>query len=219
MGWKASCIFASQLHEPKLLNSPSHDPAMALRIAACLPLKAEPTEETTLELGMHPDDLTIGAYGQSLIIGHHELSNTCFDGNVPPVIHGINEILPNCHSLAISLHSVVNLYGYALFDGLNLVRARAGSADDGEFLDIGEWVEEEQQLFAKSELRNGERVFFDEIDGEIEEHDHSSYGEEFVFELSKRYFGERLDCIDFWDLKMETFKPIKTSIIGRLFGR
>ena len=86
------------------------------------------------------------------------------------------------------------------------------------FLDVGDQLPEEHALFANSEMRDGERVFFQEINGEIEEFDHSSIGEEFVFELSKRYFGQRVDCVDVWELMMEAFVPVRKTFFQRLFG-
>jgi hypothetical protein len=119
--------------------------------------------------------------------------------------------------LAIQLQSVVNLFGYAYFEHGKLIRARAGSADDGVFLDDGEWLPEEQRLFAKSIVRNGHRVFEQEINGEIEEFSEDALGEEFVFELSRRFFGRRIDEFDAWDLRMQEFKSGK-SFVRRLFG-
>lgn len=220
MGWKASCIVASQHDSPQLETLPPYNAELAQRIVTALPIaEHRPIKVTTFEEGIHPDQLTVGAYDGSVIIGHHAFTDSCFAGKVPDVIRAINSVLPKARALAISLHSVVNLYGYAYFDGLSLIRARAGSADDGVFVDIGEWLPEERPLFAKSELRNGERIFFEEINGTIEEFDHSAFGEEFVFELSKRFFGQRIDCSECWDLKMEIFAPVRKSLFQRLFGR
>ena len=103
MGWKAACIVASRLKEPNLRAFPPHDPEFARRIAAALPIRqVKPVEVTSFEEGMHPDRLTIGAYAGSLIIGDHSLCNSCFNGDVPPVIHAINEVLPNATVLAMS---------------------------------------------------------------------------------------------------------------------
>jgi len=119
----------------------------------------------------------------------------------------------------MGLHSVVNYYGYALFQGTTLLRVRAGSADDGVIVDQGAWLPEEQQLFAKSIVRDGERFFLQEIDGTVEEFDHSAYGEEFVFDLSRRFFGKRIDQMDTWEIEMESFAAAPKPLWKRLFGK
>jgi hypothetical protein len=128
-------------------------------------------------------------------------------------------LLPQSTILALELHSVVNLYGYALFQNCQLVRGRAGSAEDGVFLDTGDPLPEEQPLFAKSVPNSdGDQVWLDEFDGVTEEMDHSCMGEEFVFEISQRFFGERFDCFDHDELSMSEYKSTSKTIWQRLFG-
>ncbi len=57
-------------------------------------------------------------------------------------------------------------------------------------------MEEEKDLLKKSELdSNGNRIYFlDDFPDEKMTED--QMGEDFVFEISKRYFGERIDCND-----------------------
>ena len=220
MGWKTSIIIASQSEQPNLAHDGRHDADAAARIAAALPGDFEFVGESTFEEGAYPrnGNLYVGAYGSSLVIGHLDLAASCFNGDVPPVVNAINAVLPHASILALELHSVVNLYGYALFENNTLVRARAGSADDGVFLDVGEPIPEEQPLFEKAVVNtDGEQVWIYEFDGVPEEMDHSCMGEEFVFEISRRFLGERFDDFDHDELMMSEFKS--KSFWQRLFGR
>lgn len=220
MGWKAGCIIASQRPAPWLPSIPRQDPGFARRIAAALPLgPMRSVELKSFEEGIYSQRLMIGAYDRSLIIGHDELSLSCLSGETPPVVHAIDALLPRATSLVLGLHSVVNFYGYALFEGTKLVRVRAGSADDGVIVDKGEWLPEEQPLFARSEIRDGERIFFQEIDGRLEEFDHASFGEEFVFGLSARCFGQPMDRMESWEYPMEVFEPTGKPFWKRFLGR
>jgi hypothetical protein len=222
MGWKASCIVATSHPGTGLTSFPAHDPEHARRLLALLPLpNHELKGETTFEQGVYPtnEQLFLGAYGPTVLIGHAMLANTCLEEpGTPPVIEALNKLMPGCEALAFVLHSVVNLYGYALFRGRQRVRVRWGSGDDGVVRDEGDWLPEEAPLFAKSEVRDGERIFQWECGGELEEFDHSGAGEEFVFTLTKRFLGTRLDEFNLWDLKMEEFHPVHKSFWKRLFG-
>ena len=222
MGWKTSIIIASQHGQSNLMSNVRHDANLAKWIAVALPGEFTFVGESTFEEGAYASNgnLYIGAYDRSFVIGHMDLANSCFSGDVPPVINAIETVLPDSTVLALGLHSVVNLYGYALFKSNRLVRGRAGSADDGVFLDIGEPLAEELPLFAKSIVNaDGERVWPEEFDGVIEEMDHSSMGEEFVFEISRRFFGERFDCFEHDSLPMSEFRSTPRSFWRRLLGK
>jgi hypothetical protein len=64
------------------------------------------------------------------------------------------------------------------------VRARAGNADDGVFLDVGDPLPIEKKVLA-----------FDD----------TSSGEEIVMELCRPFIGCRIDEFSYWDLRMELF--------------
>jgi hypothetical protein len=220
MGWKASCIFVNQREIGYLGTFPQHDPELARNLVGALPLpRHEPGEMCSFETGMYPNpgQLIVGVYPGAAVIGHDKLCDSCFEGGVPPVVNVLQKHYSNAPVLAITLHSVVNLFGYAYFEGGKLIRARAGSSDDGIFLEVGEWLPEEQKLFAQLTMRDGSRVFPQEINGETEELSEDAMGEEFVFDLSRRFFGCRIDECDAWELKMQEFKPVQ-SLFRRLFG-
>jgi len=74
---------------------------------------------------------------------------------------------------------------YAWFENGKLIRARAGSADDGIFCEQGPPL--------PLELK------FNLFDGTID-------GEELVMELCKPFLGCRIDEYTAWDLRMELFR-------------
>lgn len=222
MGWKTSIIIASQRSSTRLASEAIHDATFADRIALALPGNFSFVGKATFEAGAYPSNgnLYIGAYSDAIIIGHIDFAGSCFSGRVPPIIKSIETILPNATSLALQLHSVVNLYGYALFENQTLIRGRAGSADDGVFLDLGEPIAEEQAFFAKSVTNeDGEQVWCEEYDGDVEELDHSCMGEEFVFEVSRRFFGERFDSFDHDRLEMSEYRTKAKPLWHRLLRR
>jgi hypothetical protein len=222
MGWKTSCILASRREGGRLVDHAQHDPDLADRVAAMLPRDLVFIGPSTFDAGLYPRDghLYIGAYADTLLISDNELCDSCFEDNVPPVIATIDSILPKCTILALQLHSVVNLYAYALFRNGERLRARAGSGDDGVFLDVGEPLTEEIPLFARAKTNAaGEQVWLEEFDGDVEELDHSSMGEEFVFEVSRRLFGERFDYVEHDKLPMSEYKTPTRTLWERLFGR
>lgn len=222
MGWKTSIVIASQQEHAALARGVVHNADRAAQIAAALPGDYTFVGESTFEDGAYPQNgnLYLGAYDGSVVIGHMDLASSCFHGHVPPVVHALDALLPNSTILALELHSVVDLYGYALFENQELIRARAGSADYGIFLDVGEPLMEERPLFAKSVVNEqGEQVWLEEYDGVVEEMDHSCMGEEFVFEISRRFLGERFDNFDHDKLPMSEYKAKSKSLWKRLLGQ
>jgi hypothetical protein len=125
-----------------------------------------------------------------------------FEDNETQIEKTLSRIFPNSEICSIVLHSAVNLWGYAVTQNGQIIRARAGSADDGTFVEIGEPLEEEKELLSKSKLDdNGNRIYFlnDSLDEPFNE---DQVGENYVFSICKRYFGEELDRAD--DLLFET---------------
>jgi hypothetical protein len=113
-----------------------------------------------------------------------------------PFEHRIIQQFPDSEICALVLHSVVNLWGYAVIKNGTKIRARAGSSDDGTYIEKGEPVEEEIELLNQSKLdKNGNRVYLlNSFPGETFTED--QVGENFVFLICKRYIGEVLDCAD-----------------------
>jgi hypothetical protein len=114
----------------------------------------------------------------------------------------LKRTFPNSEICSIVLQSTVNLWAYSVIKNGQKIRTRAGSADDGTFIEIGEPLEEEKNLLNKSTVDNeGNRTYLLE-DFPDEQFTEDQVGENFVFAICSRYFGEQLDSAD--DVLFET---------------
>jgi hypothetical protein len=110
------------------------------------------------------------------------------------------------------------LWGYSVTVNGHKVRARAGSSDDGTFVEIGEPLEEEIELLSKSRLdENGNRIYLLD-DFPDEPFNEDQVRENFVFSICKRYFGEELDTADqlLFDTKLTGFTYAKVINVKSL---
>jgi len=188
MGWKASTII---IHEPTLVDN--EQLLKELGFTNLVPIKEE-----TFEVAMNPDDnrVYIGTYRDNLLICAPDIPLQFFGDTETAIEKIFNRLFPGSEICSIVLHSVVNLWGYSVTVDAHKVRARAGSSDDGTSIEIGEPLEEEKELLSKSTVdENGIRTYlFDDFPDEPFNED--QVGENFVFAICKRYFGEELDNAD-----------------------
>ncbi len=151
-----------------------------------------------------PDDNTIfiGRYKGNWLICSEELPFTCLQKNVSPIEKVLASLFPDTEICALVLQSTINLWGYAVSKNHKKIRIRLGSSVHGTSLDDGNPLAEEIPLLSKSEIdTTGKRIYiFDEFPDEPLEED--QVGENFVFEVAKRYLGTPLDEAE--DLLFET---------------
>lgn len=212
MGWKASCILVDERKPGHLVTtSPRHDPERARKVAGVVESGRHRSRGmTTFDAGIHPDSLVVGAYDGMTIIGHPDIAKACLEPAADPITSRILTAFPQAAVLRVGLDGVANLWSYAYFERGKLRRAHGGTADDGVLLDAGEPLTEEKAHFERSIVRDGERIFFSEIDGRAEEFDASAFGETLVFEVMARFLGcrpdETKDDFDPLELPMERFE-------------
>lgn len=223
MGWKLACLVASTVEYPGLAEGLSHACEMADWLVAALPQRYTPVGPATFEDGAYPSNgnLYVGAYGDCVLIGDLGFTEASFEGDIPAVVETLQTLLPGAWVMALELHSVVDLYGYALFQEGQIVRARAGCAAEGVILDVGEPLVEELPLMAQAKINErGETVWPREVEGTPVELDHATMGEEFVFAVAQRAFGQPLDRFDHSRLLMSEYRPPHTwfSRITSLLG-
>jgi hypothetical protein len=167
---------------------------------------------TTFDEGIYPEQLVVGAYDGAAVISDPRIIDSCSSLGDDPLMRRVLGLFPQAAVLRIALHSVVNLFGYEYFEGGKLLRAYAGCADEGVMMDVGEWLPEERPHFERSVVRDGERLFYADINGSEEELDASAYGEELAFEVMGRFFGCRPDQArdeaDPLELPMEAFERV-----------
>ena len=194
MGWKASTI---------IINKPTQvDNEMLLEELGFNNLIK--IEDEPFEVAINPDDncVYIGTYKDNLLICAPDIPMLFFEEFETPTETILKQKFPNAEICSIILHSVVNLWGYSVTKNGQKIRARAGSSNDGTFVEFGEPLEEEKELLSKSTLdENGNRIYLlDEFPDQPFNED--QVGENFVFSICKRYFDEELDTAD--DLLFET---------------
>lgn len=147
---------------------------------------------------INPDDgrIYIGQHNGNTIICMQELPIESLDTSLSRAEKVFSENFPNADIVTFALHSVVNLWGYSVVNNGKKLRVRGGTADSGIIVESGEILEEEKELFSKSKVNaNGDRVFvFEGMPND--EFEDSQVGENFVFDLSRKYFGESLDSGD-----------------------
>lgn len=138
----------------------------------------------------------IGTYNNNLLICASELADSFFEKRSIDGERLLIEKFPDREICVLVLHSVVNLWGYAILKQGKKIRARAGSADDGTFLEFGEPIEEEMDLLSKSSFdAEGKRVYKLSTDPD-DVFTEDQVGENFVFALCYRYLGEELDAAE-----------------------
>ena len=209
MGWKASSIIISpktDINFEETLNK--------LGFTNLTKIEDEP-----YEIAAYPDKdkIYIGTYKNSLILSVEDIPIQFLSEGLTDFENKLIGLFPNTEICAISLHSAVNHWGFAVIKNGQKIRAKAGDADSGTIIDFGEPLEEEKELLSSSTINDsGERTYvFDDDDDEMTE---DQVGENFVFEMFKRYTGESLDSDD--DLLFEssfsgyqTSKPLRKSPI------
>jgi hypothetical protein len=187
MGWKASCVFANTPDAAPLTDFPPHRPERARQLLSLLGGSYASRGMTTLEEGIFATDgdhLYVGAFDQAVVVGGTSIVNESFHGGVPWIVDHTRSLLADARVLIITLHSVVDLFGYAWFENGQFVRGRAGSANDGVFFDQGDLLPVERKIL------------------EFEE---DSAGEELVMELCRPFLGCRLDEFSIENLQMQHF--------------
>lgn len=188
MGWKSSMIIISDSD-----NENYEDVLKSIGLSGY-----EEAGEELFEEAVDPieNTLYIGKYGGNLIITGEEITFECLQPDISNIEKKLLEIFPDSEICALSLHSVVNHWGYSVIKDKKKIRVRAGDSDSGTIIDFGEPLNEEEELFSHAKVgADGNRIYeLDEFPDEPMTED--QVGEEFVFEISKRYFGERLDSFD-----------------------
>ncbi len=194
MGWKISSLIINsdqKVDELDLLKK--------IGFNGLTEIASQPFEEI-----MSPDDneVYIGYYKGNILICSQEFPITFFNQIILRGERTLAEYFPSDTEIcAIALHSTVNFWGYSVSKNREKLRVRGGSAEDGTFIEYGEPLAEELELLSKSKNEYGKRLFHLEENSD-EYYTDDQVGENFVFELTKRYFGETLDAAD--DLLFET---------------
>ena len=188
----------------------------------------------TIDDGLYPSDggLYVGAYDGCTFLAEWSVADPFLNSPNDSVNVGAREKLlaafPEAQMLAMLLHSVVNLWGYAVIERGQVIRARAGSADNGTWLEEGAALSEEltgEFSIDDSEWKEDRRVWpitpgADEGEEDAETDD--TLGEYFVFAVASRWIGAAPDSSEdeadaFWSLPVERYE--KPNRMRRWFKR
>lgn len=205
MGWKASTII---IHKPTKIDN--------LELLKELGFdNLTKIEDEPFEVAINPDDnkVYIGSYKDNLLICAPDIPMQFFEELETPTEKILKLKFPNSEICSIILQSTVNLWGYSITLNGQKIRARAGSADDGTFVELGEPLNEEKELLSKSKLdENGNRIYLLD-DFPDEPFNEDQVGENFVFSICKRYFDEELDSADalLFDTTLTGYKYKKST--------
>ncbi|HUM51644.1 MAG TPA: hypothetical protein PK431_07490 [Chitinophagales bacterium] len=205
MGWKASTII---IHKPTQIDN--EELLQELGFGNLTKIEDEP-----FEVAINPDEnkVYIGSYKDNLLICAPDIPMQFFEDFETPTERILKEKFPNSEICSIILQSTVNLWGYSVTVNGQKIRARAGSSDDGTFVELGEPLDEEKELLSKSKLdENGNRIYLLD-DFPDEPFNEDQVGENFVFSICKRYFDEELDSADdlLFDTTLTGYKYKKTT--------
>jgi hypothetical protein len=141
-------------------------------------------------------DLYIGRYKNSLIISNLEIPVSFYSEKLNETEKKFISLAPHSEIGAFVLHSVVNYWGYAIIQNGQKIRVKSGNGDDGVTIDIGDPLPQEEELLSKSKVdADGKRLYHLDSDSD-EPYTEDQVGEEFVFQMYRRYFGEQLDHDD-----------------------
>jgi hypothetical protein len=207
MGWKAACILVSERETGYLGTLPQHDSLAARDLIARLGLGPyRSLGLTDFDHGIYParGRLVIGAYDGAAIVAERDLVVGTVTGKTGLILARLLERFPAAELLVLELHSVVNYFAYASYRQGQLLRAYAGSADDGVLVELGQVQPEERDYFARSVVRGGVRVF--ELDGATSTVD--QVGESLAFAMASQFFGKPLDAFAGEDLIVEEFDEL-----------
>lgn len=187
MGWKTSLIIIS--------NPPQIDHKELIKILRLkgVSKKSDITFDDTI--GLHTNKICIARYNQHLIIYEWSIPEKVIQKNDTEIEKHLISHFPSSEICFLELVSTVNFWGYKIIHNGKVIRHRAGDGE-GTYIDFGIPLEEEKALLAKSTTdENGIRTY--KFDTEHEEvYTEDQVGEEFVFNICKRYLGHSLDESD-----------------------
>lgn len=153
------------------------------------------------------DDLFIGTFQDKLVIANPDMTYSFFAAEVSDIEKTFVSAFPSCEIVALAENSTVGEFGYSLLDNGRRIRVKHGC--DGEiYVDFGKTLPEEEEILA------GHIFDPEELDEMREDMDEDEVQNMVAFEaswrtpaqISKRFFGDRIDNLDTDAIKLTRFK-------------
>lgn len=198
MGWNASLIIIENKHG-------FSDEAALLRILG----KGEYalySDEEVLDDALAPFDASIhiGYYNDTIIIcDDYQAIDEFISPEITPMAAALSALFPDAEILAVTCVSYDNTHGYALIKNGELLRAKCLNCEDIYF-DVGEWLDEEKEIYADAELENDAYIWRYTYNNEKVELSEDCLMEEFCFGVAERLLGVRPDLDGGEELLTET---------------
>jgi hypothetical protein len=155
------------------------------------------------------DDLFIGTYEDKLIIASPDLTYGFFAAEPSDIEKRFVAAFPTSEIVALAENSTVGEFGYAIIDSGKRIRVKHGC--DGEiYTDIGEPLPEEQEILAGDIFDPEELVEMREDMGDEEVQNMITFEASWrtPAQISKRYFGARIDSLDTDTIKLTRYKKV-----------
>ena len=198
MGWKTSMIV---INSDKNINQ--EELLQALKFQ-----NFNHTGKEHFDVAIYPPKgmVYVGHYKNNLVICVEDLPFRFLDNYVSEAENILCELFPDTEICALVLHSVVNLWGYSVCKNSQKIRARAGSHESGTMIEFGKPLPQENHLLSMSTVNaDGNRVYRLQSSPN-DEYAEDQVGENFVFELSSRYFGQSFASDDdFFEAQVEAY--------------
>jgi len=212
MGWKAECVLVNESGPGYFGGMPPHRREQAsILLAQLYPgvgVRAVCDSNLLDELEPPESYFAFGAYDAGCVLSDwHELIGCATDGS-KPIMPRLLSLFANASILVLELHSVTNMFGYALYEKGVLRRVYAGNAEDGVTAEMGQPLPEEEKFFQDSEVRTGQRFFRYRIGDHMEEFDAAAMGETLAFHVAARFLGVPFDRFPAELLVMERFRRV-----------
>ena len=187
MGWKTSLIIISgqtQIEDLQILTT--------LGIKGTTKVDNITFEETIAFL---TNKVCIGRYNKNLIIYEWAIPEKVLHNKGTDIEKLLCDKFPNAEICFIELVSTLNFWGYKIIQSGQLIRHFVGDGQgNGTFFNVGNPLTEEKELLDKATVdENGVRTYKFENDESDEVLTEDQMGEEFIFNLCKRYLGHTLD--------------------------
>lgn len=186
MGWKVSML---------IIQNPENFSDEALLFEKLGLTNYKYSSDTVLDECICPFDksINIGFYNGSIIIcDGFSLIDSFINDLTTYKERELIKLFPQSELLTVACISTTNAHGYSLIKTGIKTRVKMIDADNGFMYNLGEQFEEEQKIYARSKLVNGQHVWeFDFLPGDEFKEDQMM--EEFTFEVAKRLLGVRID--------------------------
>lgn len=186
MGWKASMI---------IIQNPSNFNDEQLLLSSLGLENYVFHEQTVLDECIYQNDesISIGYYNNNIIICEgFKLVGGFITDTTTYLERQLISIFPDSEIISVACLSTINLHAYTLINKGYKVRLKAIDADNGLSFDLGNYIQEELEIYNDSTIENGIRYWkYKETPNEIFKEDQLL--EEFTFGISKRLLGVRLD--------------------------